>query len=228
MWSIAAPFLVGYRDVLLLLAIYLYFLIQGKNNPVIHLLLEISLGLVVAIGFYWSFDRGIAGVVSLGASCIILAYKNRLYIVSLIIFIITFFSLGYFSPELSLGNYWENVKFLAATSSNWSYGWQRNPVILTVFLGLSNVLANWLLWSSSIVKSKTIGVHFANILFLSAISLILFKIGINRADSIHILWGLWGPCSWVFIGSPIRMKTRSDLSYNSFWHCAVCYFSFGN
>jgi hypothetical protein len=190
--AIVAPFLVEYRDVALLLGIILYFLIQEKHNPVINLVLEISFGLVVALGLFWSFDRGIAGMVALGAASIIYAYQKRQYIISLFVFIVSVVTFGFFSPELSLSNYLENVKFLVATSSNWSYGWNEDTVILTALLGLTNILANWLLWSS-IVKSKTIGEHSANALFLSILSLIFFKIGINRADTIHILWGLWSP-----------------------------------
>jgi hypothetical protein len=213
--AIAAPFMVGYRDVVLLLSIYLYLFVQSKSNIAIRMSVEILFGLVVAFGFYWSFDRGIAGVVSLGAASCISAYRSQKYIVSLVVFsaAIAFFSSSF--EALSLANYWENVKFLAATSANWSYALKGNALILAAFLVLSNISANWLLWTS-LFKSKALGNHFENALFLSLLSLILLKIGINRADTVHILWGLWGP---VLIA--LYWQTNSNFDKLTYGNIAV-------
>lgn len=190
--ALAIPFLVGYRDIVLLLSIYFYFLIQKNNQSIVSVFLEICFGLTVAFGLFWAFDRGIAGTISLGIACIIHTYKNRLYLVSLVTFFVTIISLGYVSSQFSLGNYLENIKLLTETSYQWSYGWKRNAIILTGFLISSNILTIWLL-GSSIINSKASSNHLANSLFLIVISLFLLKIGSNRADMLHILWGLWGP-----------------------------------
>lgn len=190
--ALVSPYLVGYRDTALISSIYFYFLIQKNNHPITNMFLEICFGLTVAIGLFWSFDRGIAGIVSLGFACIIHAYNSRLYLKSIFTFFATIASLGYF-PQFSLVNYWENIKVLIETSSQWSYGWKITPIILTNFLIFSNLLTIWLLLFSAKINLKTSRVYLYNSLFLIILSLLLLKIGINRADIEHILWGLWGP-----------------------------------
>lgn len=190
--ALLAPSLVGYRDTALLISIYLYLLIQHKNFPRINVLLEVCFGFIVAFGLFWSFDRGIAGVASMGVACIIHAYKNRLYLLSLGIFVIAVMLLAYIAHQFSLENYWTNIKILIDTSSQWSYGWKADTIILTAFLGFSNVIVSWLLISWNINSKRSI-INFANSIFFIILSLFLFKIGSNRADIYHILTGLWGP-----------------------------------
>ncbi len=221
--ALAIPFLVGYRDTVLLLSIYFYFLIQKNNQPVVTLFLEICFGLTVAFGLFWAFDRGIAGTISLGIACIIHAYKNRLYLVSLVIFFVTIISLGYVSPQFSLGNYLENIKLLTETSYQWSYGWRINAIILTGFLVFSNILTIFLLASLIINNSRISNNILANSLFLIILSLFLLKIGSNRADMIHIQWGLWGPLLSSFYWYSKDQNVKLDLSLQIALGILLCF-----
>ena len=209
--ALLAPSLVGYKDAALLISIYLYLLIQHKNLPRINVLLEVCFGFVVALGLFWSFDRGIAGVASLGVACIIHAYKNRLYLLSLGIFVLSVILLASISHQFSLENYWDNMKILIDTSSQWSYGWKTNTIILTAFLGFSNVIANWLLISLNI-NSKFSIINLPNSIFLIILSIFLFKIGSNRADVHHVVTGLWGPLLAGLYWYSAESRSGMDLS----------------
>jgi len=190
--ALVAPIVVGYRDAALLLSVYLYFLIQEKNHPAVNFALEVLFGMTVAFGFFWSFDRGIAAVVSLGAACLIHAYNRQRYLSSVVVCSATIISLGYIWPQFTLGNYWNNLRVLIETSSQWSYGWQIWSIELTSVLGFANILAIGLV-SASVINSKTSGANFANSLMLICLSIFLFKMGSNRADMQHFLWALLGP-----------------------------------
>jgi hypothetical protein len=189
--AVAAPLLVGYRDALLLLAIYLYLLIQRSVSSA-NFLLNVSFGLTVAFGLFWSYDRGLAGAFSLGLACLIHIYRDRRYLTSVLVFLAAAISFGYVWPPLSLGNYWENLRILAETSSQWSYAWEGDTVILAGFLSFYNMLAIWLL-GTSLVGARFPQERFANPLLLITLSLFLFKVASNRADVEHILMGLWAP-----------------------------------
>lgn len=190
--ALSAPFLVDYRDVMLLLSIHLYFSIQKAETPLTIKLLETCLGVTLGTGLFWSFDRGIAAAISLGTACLIQAARNRRYLLSISVFIVIILSMGLVSPQLSLSNYFENIKILFETSHQWSYGWQAKPIALTSLLGLANGLA-LLFLSLSIPRQNPLKNHLPDNVFLILLSLIFFKIGSNRADTIHILMGLWPP-----------------------------------
>ena len=190
--ALMAPALVGYKDAVLLPSIYLYLLIQRQKSPATRMLLEVCFGVVMAFGLFWSFDRGIAAAVSLGAACIIFACKDRTYIVSFGTFIATLILLGLVSHQFSLEQYWGNIKILLETSSQWSYGWKDDPVILTGFLGFANALALWLLFTMK-GSTRFSDANFPNLVFLTGLSIFLFKMGSNRADVSHIVPALWGP-----------------------------------
>lgn len=222
--ALIAPSLVGYKDAALLLSIYLYFLIQRKKLPAINILLEVCFGVIVAFGLFWSFDRGIAAAASLGAACIIYAYKSRLYLLSLVVFIVTLILLPCILYQFTLENYWINIKILTETSSQWSYGWHTNTIILTGFLGFSNIMVSWLLISLN-VNSKLSIISFPNSIFLIILSIFLFKIGSNRADVGHILTGLWGPLIaglyWYSTKSHFEMKLSQKILLSVFFMLIV-------
>jgi hypothetical protein len=207
--AIATPFYVGYRDVFLLLAIGLFLLIQAEHRRLVHILLQASFGLVAAFGMYWSFDRGIAGAIGLGAASMFFAYQDRRYVVSIATFFLAMLLAGYLFPGFALNTYVGNVRFLVATSSDWSYGWKLVPVILTLLSLLLNILANWLLWSFTVGSNRS-RAHVANAIFLSVLSIILFKIGTNRADEDHITWSLWVPLLICLYGFSFRQRAKRE------------------
>jgi len=208
--SVLAPSLVGFREVLLIPAIYLYFAIQEKKASSGRVFLEFLFGVLVALNVFWSFDRGIAGAFALGVGCLIYAYRQRLYIIAFVSFFATVLLLGFISPVFSPSAYIENVIFLINTSANWRYGWNGVTISMVAFLGFVNATAVWMLWSA-LVKSKTLSVHLANASFLTLLAFLMFKIGSNRPDAVHVLMGLWVPLLIGFYWRSVNTESEPDF-----------------
>ena len=194
----AAPFLVGYRDLLLLVCLYLFVHSQtAPLNPRIQPAFLAIFGILVGAGLFWSFDRGIAGTVSLGTSVLILSYRKPIYLVSIAGFAVALLIFGNFFQVFAFHNYVENVKILIQTSSQWNLGWNTHTVLLISFAAMMNSLSISLLGYSFFRDARTIErvAFYAALLILSAA---MFKIGINRAALDHIYWGLWVPMLSAF------------------------------
>ncbi len=190
--ALVAPYLVVHKDLLLVIGIFLYFSIQKTPNIAVRRFEEILFGAVIAFGMFWSFDRGIAGVASLGLGCLIQAVRSKRYVLSLAAFCVSVLLLGLIGPEFSLANYWKNVVFLLDTSSQWSYGLYVHAVRLTILLAAANVLVICIFLFN--VEKKSLSAQgWANYLALLVLSVCLFKMGTNRADAPHVLSAAWGP-----------------------------------
>lgn len=189
--AIVSPMLVTYRDLLLLASLLLYFACQMELRPLARSFVEIGLGVTVALNIFWSFDRGIAGLVSIGLACLIMTYRNKSYVKSLISFFLSILILNYCTEKFSLHNYIENIKFLINTSSQWSYGLQMLPVIRSVTLLLLCSFGLFVLFKSVNNKITLSNESIANGVLLVMLMIFFFKIGTNRADLLHIHWSMW-------------------------------------
>ena len=183
------PHLVTYKDLFLLSSLFVYFCLssQKRKNENSNVLL-ILLGLSASINFFWSFNRGLAGLISIGVPLLYLSIKDRKNIIAVVSFLsfATLLSLTY--PSLSLPHYLENIIFLKKTSYQWSYGFKKDPLILSVFIGSLLVLVNILI-SKNILTQKN-KLLKANALLLALLSLCFFQISTSRADMGHIGMGL--------------------------------------
>lgn len=189
--AMVSTMMVNYRDLLLLASLLLYFSGQMEQRPLTKLVTEIGLGLTVASNLFWSFDRGIAGVVSIGFACLIMAYRNRSGFIAALSFFVCLFIFNFSTETFSLHNYVTNIKFLMATSPQWSYGSQTQPVIRSVALLLLCLLGLFSLSRSIGSKSTPSNALLANGILLGVLTIIFLKIGTNRADMTHIHWAMW-------------------------------------
>lgn len=197
--AIAAPQLVGYRDLVLLISFYLFLKINNKSiETATEKILLIAFGVVTALGLFWSFDRGIAGVVSFGIATLFMASRNKKHIIAVLTFLATVIIVGIFSQTFSFGNYIENIKVLLATSSQWSYGWQRGPVINSLFAIIFNLAIIGFVMIAC-YRNKSLSSRLHELIILTFLSIFMLKIGINRADWSHVYWCLWAPTLMVFI-----------------------------
>jgi hypothetical protein len=196
--AILAPRLVTYRDMLLLTSLFLYFYCQREHRPLAKLFIKLGLGIAVALNLFWSFDRGIAGVVSIGLACLIMACRKRSYFIPMIGFLLTITALYCRTGFIGLQSYVENIKFLINTSSQWSYGWSLSSIAYSSALLLFSLSALIILVNSVSNKSHYSGERMANAVLLGTLIFIFFKIGSNRADLMHIYWGMW-PAALAFL-----------------------------
>jgi len=191
--SVVAPLFVGYRDLILLISIYIFLKINDRDiGRDLSIFLQIFFGIVVAFGIFWSYDRGIAGALSLGAAVLVLLFRSRWYAISLVTFIATVVGLGLLFKVFSVENYASDIYTLMQTSGQWSYGWKRWPVVLTIFAVFFNLTAILLLISESI-KSKSLIERLPIIVCFGFLSIFMLKMGANRADLGHIYFSCWIP-----------------------------------
>lgn len=207
---VLAPYMVSYRDIVLLAAIWLFLqqqsLIESKCKS---LSASIVLGLVLAGNVIWSFDRGIAGLAGIGLALLISGIFERrslLTIGSLLAGMTMLYQLG-----LLRGNYWENLVFLLNTSSQWSSSFlDMEPALLTLVALLPNILALYLLGKEMGRSFDTNRQEAANAFMLFVLTLCMFKIGTNRADPVHIDMALWVPLlSFIYLSKKINSLDKT-------------------
>ena len=190
--AVLTHYLVGVRDVFLLLAILVYFSCEEISSKRAQTVLEITLGILLAVNLWWSFDRGIAGIVGIGLACLILIVFERRYLFALGAFTASIAGLVWIGA-LSLSGYVENIKFLVATSSQWSYGYSEfAPVLWTVLAVVPNALIIYYL-GKRFLSSNLGWKERASVVMLMVLSIALLKIGTNRADVDHMGMSLWMP-----------------------------------
>ncbi|MBF0136545.1 MAG: hypothetical protein HQL65_09920 [Magnetococcales bacterium] len=199
----------GYRSLFLVLAIYLFFLIQNEYGLRTRLFLEICFGLVLAFGVFWSFNRGLAGVVSLGVAAVLHAYQTRRYLVSMGVFFISIISFGYISSYFSLENYIENIKILIDLADGYVYTGKDSAVFFKILIGVHCFLvAILLVWS--VIKDKFQIEHLANSLMMIVLLLFMYKIVSDKADRVHFVSGMLGP---VIAGAYFYSRIQIEKYY---------------
>lgn len=214
--ALMASSLVGYRDVLLMLSLYLYWMMQRPQGQFPRLFLAVGLGLSVAAGLFWSFDRGIAGAAALGLAALIQWRHDRRYGVALFVFGLAVGAVSRVWPAFSLSHYASNLEVLLATSGQWSLGWQRRPMGLTGLLFAVDAIAvSRLVWMTyqSRFETRTL----ANALLWGLLCVVTFKMGTNRADVQHILMGLWAPFLSLLYVSCVREHGSPPLPWRRYW-----------
>ena len=209
----ASPLLVNGRDLFLLISLYLFFQIDDRDvKHGLGIFLQMLFGITVAFGLFWSYDRGIAGSLSLGIAVLVLFLRNRWYAISLMSFLATVASLSLVFKVFSINNYLNDVYILMETSGNWSYGWKKLPIQLTLFGLIFNMAAILFLFVEN-KKSKYVIKKLPVILCLFFLSIFMLKIGINRADILHIYWTLWMPMliGLYLYGKNISIKVVGNI-----------------
>lgn len=191
------PNMVSYKDLFLLISIYLFLLLQaGHVNPKRHFLLQLCLGIALACGVYWSFDRGIAATISLGLAIAYAGIDKRSQWFTLVVFGIALLLISQIHPVLSISHYIDNLSLLLQTSTQWSYGWQKIAILLTLYA----LLFNFLVFITVFLRIPEPGSSKITPVILALLMLQLFyiKIGTNRADLPHVLSSFWPPLLTLF------------------------------
>ncbi len=187
-----APILVSYRDLVLLSCIALLMMRDDVQSRRLAILVESATGVALAFGLLWSFDRGIAGAVAIGAACALRLRAGKGGQWTLATFVVSVPLFAMFPAGNSITSYVENVMFLAATSFQWSYGWTPEATAVTLLLGVATLWALGLLVVNLRVSSQRAS-KLGTSVMLALLCVFFFRIGTNRADSTHLLMGLWAP-----------------------------------
>lgn len=210
--ALIAPTIVGYRDLFLLISVLLFLLtINQKINYRNRILLEILFGVSVGLGLFWSFDRGIATTVSLGVAILYLIYKEKIHIVSLLSFMLTIGYISILTDLFPIEYYYENVKFLMETSSNWSYDLRLKTVTLIIFALALNILTISVFVYHTIKIDTFSNKNLSLLLAFSVFSIFMIKMGINRADIGHISFTLLFPLLMLVFISNNRFEVSKKI-----------------
>ncbi|MBP9600696.1 MAG: hypothetical protein KBE41_04265, partial [Lutibacter sp.] len=133
------------------------------------------------LGLFWAFDRGIATMVSLGVAILYLIYKEKTHIISLLSFMLTIGYISILTDLFPIEYYYENVKFLMETSSNWSYNLNLTTVTLIIFALALNILTISVFMYHTIKINVFSTKNISLLLAFSVFSIFMIKMGINRA-----------------------------------------------
>ncbi|TWI53550.1 hypothetical protein IQ22_02769 [Pseudomonas duriflava] len=186
-----ASYLVGYRDLFLLLSIFLFLLCLRASRSSDFYLLATLLGVTAAFNMFWSYDRGITGLGAVGFGVLIASFGNKRFLYAMAVFFATFFVLASFTEVFALSDYVRNLDFLLSTSSQWTY---RTPrfLIQTALLTIPTLLAYYALFKA-MPRPFRFSTSLATIGMVAVLMLMLYKVATNRADFIHIPMGMWAP-----------------------------------
>jgi hypothetical protein len=194
----AVPYLVGYRELFAVLALLLFLQVQEKHSGKVDAAWQITLGLSLAFGLFWSFDRGIAAATAFGAGMLLLAGRSRSCRLAIVVFGLSLALADLFLPTFSLRAYSTNITFLVDTSSQWRYPWTFKKLALVTALGVIHLSALALMWTS-LWRSRRPN-HYATAIAFSIFCVVIFKGCANRMDMPHFYSGLWAPglvfCYW--------------------------------
>lgn len=225
-----ACYLVGHRDFFLLTSVWLFFALSAQDDkPIRFNLLALTLGLSLALNVFWSFDRGLAGLLGLGSACLLgLATQHRYGVVLLTT---TLVLLGLVqSGWMPVDTYLANLRFLLDTSAQWRYGsdnWTAS--FLTVVAAIPNLVATY--WLARRFRRAAVERDWseaARLLAWLALCVLMFKAGTNRADSQHVVMALWIP--WLTLlslsGDRLRAKRLIPVARWLWWPPLLAIFLF--
>lgn len=198
-----APLTVDAKDVMLLLALRLQCWVGWRPVGSARWPLHTLLGIAVAAGLYWSFDRGIAGAVSLGAGTLLLSLRDPVRWVSLGTFGLCVGLLSLTTEVFSLQHHVDNILLLAETSAQWTYRMDADRLGLSAFALGANLLAVLLLVGSAVQQGRAVE-RAPAWLAAGLLAAFMTKIGINRADIGHIYMSLWVPLLAAALQPPLR------------------------
>lgn len=208
--SVWVIYLVGYRDVFLLLTILIYFLCEKCSSQRGRNLLELLLGMSLAVNLFWSFDRGVAGIAGIGLACLSMGILERRYLFSMASFVASLMVMKWMGV-LSFSAYVENLGFLLATSSQWSYGYSVSWAISNIALvAVPNGWAIYYLLKQLYPVIRTDLKEAAPLFLLLTLCILMLKIGTNRADASHVVMTLWMPALAFFY---LREKYPGKTSF---------------
>lgn len=191
--AVAAPTLVGIRDLFLIATCWsLYELMTHSKSTGRRSLIILVIALLSA-GVVWSFDRGIAGLVTVLTTLLSAAYfeKKFSYIRTAGLVVLCTALIIAIANTSGTIDYFYNVLFLAQTSSQWRY--PLSPSFTANALSAIIFVAATIAATINTRLSEKRAYFHPYWLGISACALMMLRIGINRADMDHVTMAMWAP-----------------------------------
>jgi hypothetical protein len=191
-----APWLVSHKDTFLLTSMCLgVWLFTRPHQQAMRWLGSVLLTVSMAFGVFWSFDRGLVGLLALMPPLVLsfFVFKDRISAVPLLGVPLLLAAMHVASPLFAFGHYWDNLRFIMQTSHQWGFGLKPTALALTAFMCLLYGLMGWLV----VVNRQTLAwrapPHAALLCLLACLTPLLLQLGVRRADVAHAQNILWLP-----------------------------------
>lgn len=207
--ALLAPLLVGYRDLILLITLWLYLGADRRPEWGRTALPALLLGVATAFGLFWSYDRGLAAALALGAATLLRSRHQPRQLLALLSFGVSTILLGTLVRPLALDNYIASLLVLAQTSAQWQRGWDSITSELTALAILLNLLALGVMLDKA-ARSGQLAARGADLFAFAGLSLCMLRIGTNRADLPHIYMTLWMPALLLVAAVDDTLLTRAS------------------
>jgi len=211
--AIAAPSLVGIRDLFLLMSCWSLYEFLNSANRAYAIKSAAVLVLTTSVGAIWSFDRGIVSIVTVISTLIVAGYISRKghYIAICLLTLAAVLLVVLISKGTGTMDYLANVLFLTKTSSQWRYplspGTAARSALAVIF-----VLCT--LGATQKGRQGLANPGFAPFwLGMSVCSIMMSRVGINRADMGHILMAMWAPMILSAYSFGIKSEHKQASGY---------------
>jgi hypothetical protein len=213
MAAIVAPSLVGIRDLFLLMACWSLYEFLNSANRAHTIKSAAALVLTTSAGAIWSFDRGIIGIATVISALIAAGYISRKgqYVSICLLVLAAVLSAVLISNGAGTMDYFANVLFLTKTSSQWRY-----PLSIGTAAGSALVVIFVLGTLGGTQKGRQGLTKFEFAPFwlgMSVCSIMMARVGINRADMEHILMAMWAPMLLSAYSFGIKSEHKQGSSY---------------
>jgi len=187
------PFAVGWRDLFFALSLSLFAgLVPGRDSRGGGVAAQMLFGVVIALGTYWSFNRGAAALLAFGPVTLWLALQDRRFLVSVATALVSFVAIGAVLPGIGVVGYVENFAMLLETSSQWTYPPSRFGQAWTAALSAAFAASA----AAAFIALRQRGPDRGRIALTMALVIagaIYLKIGLGRIDRVHIVMAAWLP-----------------------------------
>lgn len=214
--AVSTPSIIGIRDLFLLATIYcLRELLLGESKA-LQLQSLLLLMMASSVGLVWSFDRGIAGLTTVIVALASAAYlgKKSTYIHACAWILAAAFAVLVLGRVSGTIDYLYNVDFLAKTSSQWRY---PLSTITAANIALAILFVCCSIATTARKSASTSAfLYYPFWLGIACCSLILLRLGINRADVGHISLTMWPPLILLAYSSSFPKKFIQKSSIIAF------------
>ena len=212
------PFAIDWRDLFFALSLYIFVkLVTSGESQRRRFLMQILFGVVIALGTYWSFNRGAVALLAFGPITLWLALQDRRFLLSVGAALGSFLAIGLLLPGISVVGYIENFLMLLETSSQWRYPTSRFGQAWTVAL-LAALAASGVAGLAAVRRSGQDRYCLALIFALVVSSAVYVKIGLGRIDYVHLVMATWLPLlitsvslRWGPVDLPMGWQRRSVI-----------------
>ena len=191
--AIGAPAFVGIRDLFLIATCWVLYEFMTQRQSIRSKKLIVFLVILSSFGVVWSFDRGIAGLVTVLTTLLSAAYfeKKAIYLKASGLVVLGSILIVLIAQSSGTIDYFNDVLFLAKTSSQWRYHLSldliKNSLLVIIFVAstiAATIRAN---------SSKNRSYYYPYWLGITACALMMLRISINRADVGHLFIAMWAP-----------------------------------